>query len=173
MIEQPPVVQPPVVRPQRMEQPPHPRLARMRVLSRLLDNSIPLPGGYRIGLDPIIGLIPIAGDFLTSTMSVYLIYEAARMGLRKRVLARMAGNVILESLVGTAPVLGDLFDAVWKANARNMRLVENHYSPAHPERTLAGLAAAFILGLLAFWALMIGAIYLMVQFIASLFAKFV
>jgi hypothetical protein len=168
-MDRPPNVQT-VARPERMEPPRNPRLARMRFLSRLLDNSIMLPGGYRIGLDPIIGLIPLLGDFLASTLSFWLIYDAARLGIRKRVLARMAGNVLVETLFGAVPVLGDLADAAWKANARNMRLVELHYSPGNRERSFASMAAAFLLALLMFWALLLGGMYLGFQFLVWLFS---
>jgi hypothetical protein len=135
----------------RIEYPPNPRLQRMRALSRLLDNSILLPGGYRIGLDPIIGLLPGAGDFIAAALSIWIIYDAARLGVRKRVLGRMIGNVILESVVGSVPVLGDLFDAAWKANARNLKLVEVNFSPATQPRSfreIFGILAATLLMIL-------------------------
>src|SRR6478672_8887956 len=91
----------------RIVQPPNRRLGRMRFLSRLLDNCILLPGGYRIGLDPIIGLLPAVGDFLTATLSVWLIYDAARLGISKRSLFKMGANVLFDSVAGSLPVLGD------------------------------------------------------------------
>lgn len=172
-MNQPPIVPqviPPSARPERIEAPPNPKLARMRFLSRLLDNSIALPGGYRIGLDPIIGLIPWLGDFVASLFSAWIIFDAARLGLQKRVLARMAANVILESLVGTVPVLGDIFDAAWKANARNMQLVELHYSPALRPRSVRGMAAVFLAALFCFYAAIFTAAYLMFRGILSLFS---
>jgi len=155
---------------QRIEIPPSPRLARMRWLSRLLDNSIALPGGYRIGIDPIIGLVPGIGEFISSTMSAWLIYDAARLGLKKRVLARMTANVLLESVAGSVPVLGDVADAVWKANARNMRLVEQHYSPAQPGRSRRKLAGIFIAVLLAIYGTFALALYLAFRLVMSLFS---
>ena len=169
-MDHPPVIQTRSVRPEKIEPPSNPRLARMRFMSRLLDNSILLPGGYRIGLDPIIGLIPGIGDFIASTLSFWLIFDAARLGMKKRVLARMAGNVLVETLFGTIPLLGDLVDAAWKANARNMQLVEKHYSPANRERSFASLALVSLLALMALWAILLGALYLVFRFIASLFA---
>src|SRR5690606_12252594 len=104
----------------KIEHPANPPLQRMRALSRLLDNSIRLPGGYRIGACPLIGLIPAAGDLIASALSFWIIYDAALLGLPKRILLKMVGNVIVEAIVGSIPGLGDLFDAAWKANARNM-----------------------------------------------------
>jgi len=78
----------------------------------------------------------VVGDFVGAAFSFYIIYEAARMGIPKRVLLRMCGNVLVETLVGEIPILGDIFDAVWKANVRNFRLIELHHRPTQPERSL-------------------------------------
>jgi hypothetical protein len=102
------------------------RIQRLRRLAGLLDDSIPLPGGYRIGLDPIIGLIPGLGDVIGAIFSAYIIYEAHSLGTPRSVLLRMMGNVALETLVGTIPILGDLFDAVFKANLRNLELLAQY-----------------------------------------------
>jgi hypothetical protein len=134
-------------RAERIEIPVSRRLDRMRGLSRLLDTAFMLPGGFRIGIDPIIGLIPGIGDFIASSLSVWFLYDAARLGVRKRILALMVLNVMMEAAVGTIPVLGNIADAVWKANARNMALVEKHYRPGMQERSLFKLAA-FVIGTL-------------------------
>ena len=157
-------------RPTRIVAPVAKRLERMRFLSRLLDNSILLPGGYRIGLDPLIGLVPAVGDFLAATLSTWLIYDAARLGISKRTLARMTGNVIMESAIGAVPLLGDLFDAVWKANARNLALVEAEYAPTLKERPFGRIAFALIALLLAIWGILFFAIFLMVRFVQALFS---
>lgn len=144
----------------RIDYPANPRLQRMRALSRFLDNSILLPGGYRIGADPLIGLIPAAGDLIAAGLSFWLIYDAALLGLPGRVLGKMLGNVVVEMIVGSIPGLGDLFDAAWKANARNMRLVDLYYSPTlkpRSERAIFGMMAG-IGGLL--FLLWIGAVFL-------------
>ena len=138
------------------------RLQRLRALSRLLDSAFPLPGGYRIGLDGIIGLIPGFGDIAGSIASSYIIVESARLGASTATLLRMAMNVLVESLVGLVPFLGDLFDIVWKANEKNMALMEKQLAadpPASSPETrlkatvfiilvlmLAGVAAIAYLG---------------------------
>ena len=114
---------------ERIVYPPNPRLERIRFLANLLDACILLPNGYRIGIDPILGLIPGVGDLIGAGLSLYLVREAAKLGIPKRILLRMVGNVALETLIGIVPVLGDLFDAAWKANLRNLRLIELHYAP--------------------------------------------
>jgi hypothetical protein len=101
------------------------RLGHLRELSRLFDSSIPVPGtDYRIGLDPILGLLPVVGDVPGATVSAYIVAEAAGMGVPRATLARMLFNLVVDAVVGSVPVAGDLFDAVWKANQRNVALLE-------------------------------------------------
>ncbi len=132
--------------------------ARIKRLAWLLDNSIRLPGGYRIGLDGIIGLVPGLGDVLAAALSCYIVVSAVRLGTPASVVVRMLGNVLLELVLGAVPVLGDLFDFAWKANARNARLVEAHLS--EPQRTryrsrwlVGGVAAALLVALAFFFAM--------------------
>ena len=117
-------------RAERIVYPTDTRLERLRFLANLLDSCIVLPGGYRIGIDPILGLIPVVGDLLGAGLSLYLVREAAKLGIPKWIVVRMLANVGIETLIGFVPVLGDLFDAAFKANIRNLRLLELHYSPA-------------------------------------------
>jgi hypothetical protein len=154
---------------ERIQYPVSSRLARMRALSRLMDNSITLPGGYRIGIDPLLGLLPGIGDFLASTLSLWLIYDAARLGIQKRILMRMVVNVLFDTLTGSIPVLGDIVDATWKANARNMRLVEMNYGPATRERPLAKLIGVFLLAAVCIYGALFTVLYLIVQAVLSLF----
>lgn len=103
------------------------RLARIRTLTRLLDSSIPIPGtGRTLGLDPLLGLVPWVGDAVGAAVSGWLIWQSARLGAPLAVLARMLWNVAVETLLGVVPVLGDLFDAAWKSNTRNLALLEAH-----------------------------------------------
>lgn len=103
---------------------------QMERLARLMDSAIRLPGGFRIGLDGIIGLVPGIGDAIGLVISSYLIGKAARMGASRHVLLRMTGNVVLETLVGSVPLVGDIFDFAFRANNRNMRLLQRHQSDA-------------------------------------------
>ena len=103
------------------------RTRRVRMLGKLLDNSIPIPGtGWKIGLDPIIGLIPGIGDLVGAALSGYIILEAARANASTLTLARMLMNVGIDTVVGAVPALGDVFDAAWKANTKNVALLERH-----------------------------------------------
>ena len=108
----------------------HPKLAviqRLRKLTRLMDNAIAIPGTkFRFGLDPILGLLPGAGDLIGTALSAYIVIEALRLGLPRETLGKMVGNILLESVVGTVPVVGDWFDFAWKANVKNLELIETH-----------------------------------------------
>lgn len=109
-------------------------LNRIRRLSRLMDTAIRIPGiGIRIGLDPIIGLIPGAGDLVSTGFSAYIIYLATRFRLPAKVVRRMLFNIGLEAVVGTVPLVGDLFDALYKSNVRNLALLEQHLQAVEPE----------------------------------------
>ena len=101
---------------------------RLHKLSRLMDTSIRLPGGYRIGWDGIIGLVPGVGDVVGMGISSYIILGAARAGASKPTLLKMVLNVATESVIGAIPVLGDVFDLVFRSNSRNMTLLENQLS---------------------------------------------
>ena len=102
-------------------------LARARTLTRVLDSAARVPGtSFRFGLDPLLGLIPGLGDMTGAALSAYLVLLASRHGAPKAVIMRMLGNVAVDAAVGTVPVLGDLFDAGWKANTRNLALLERH-----------------------------------------------
>lgn len=102
------------------------RLVRLRNISTLMDSRFEGPMGFRFGLDGIIGLIPVLGDFAGRAVSLYIIYEAAMIGCGPSVLLRMGLNVLVESLVEWIPILGNIFDFVWKANNKNMALIETH-----------------------------------------------
>ncbi len=103
------------------------RLARLRRLAWIMDGAFRLPGSkFRFGLNSLIGLPPVAGDALLGAISLYIVYEGYRLGLSRADLARMVGNVAVETAMGTVPVVGDLFDVAFKANLRNLAIIEQH-----------------------------------------------
>ena len=109
-------------------------LNRIRRLSRLMDTAIGIPGTrFRIGLDPILGLVPGAGDLVSTAFSAYIIFLAARFGLPRELLGKMLLNIGLETVVGSVPLLGDWFDAYYKSNMRNLALLEEHLQAEEPE----------------------------------------
>lgn len=124
-----------------------PAVARARALTRLLDDAIVVPGTrFRIGLDPILGLVPGIGDLVGGAMSAYLLLLAQRAGAPTSVLVRMLGNLGIDTIVGAVPFLGDLFDAGWKANRRNLTLVERYLdAPVATRRASRWFVAGAIL----------------------------
>jgi hypothetical protein len=101
-------------------------LKRLRWLANFLDTAVRLPGGFRFGADTFIGLAPVAGDFATAAIACYFVYEGKRLGLPRSVLVKMAGNVVLDIALGATPLIGDLADTWFKANVRNLAIIERH-----------------------------------------------
>jgi hypothetical protein len=102
------------------------RLARIDALATLLDTAFIVPGtNVRFGFDALIGLVPGIGDAITTAMSLYIVHEARQLGVPRYLLVRMLGNVALDGIVGAVPLLGDAFDVMWRANRRNVRLLQD------------------------------------------------
>jgi hypothetical protein len=125
-------------------------LAHARTITRLLDSVVRVPGtSFRFGLDPIVGIIPGLGDVAGAALSGYVVLLASRMGAPTSVLVRMLGNVALDTAVGTVPLLGDLFDAGFKSNTRNLALLERHLgSPVETRRASRAIVWLTLLALL-------------------------
>lgn len=137
------------------------RVERLHALARVLDTAFVVPGtSFRFGLDALIGLIPGVGDLVGAGLSGYILFEAARLGAPKSVLLRMGWNIAVETVVGAVPFLGDLFDAAYKANKRNMRLLDRHLGePVVVHRSSRWIVIAI---LAAVGLLLIGAVVLFV-----------
>lgn len=104
-------------------------LGRMQSVANLLDTAFVLPGTkQRVGIDAIIGLIPGLGDVLTTILSTYVIWEARNLGVSRLALARMITNLAVHAAIGSVPLIGDLFDAFFRVNQRNMRIVHSQLS---------------------------------------------
>lgn len=101
------------------------RLRRLRRVARLLDSEFRIPGTrWRFGLDPVIGLVPGVGDAASAVLSLWIIAESRRLGAPSGTLTRMLLNVLTDTVAGSIPVVGDAFDAGYKANLRNLALLE-------------------------------------------------
>lgn len=102
-------------------------LLRLEQFAHLMDTAFVIPGtNRRVGIDALIGLVPVVGDVAGLVLSSYIVYEARRLGVPKWLLARMALNVAFDGVVGSVPLAGDIFDAAFKANRRNVRLLRRH-----------------------------------------------
>jgi hypothetical protein len=110
---------------------------RIEGMERLLERGFTVPGtGIAIGLDAVVGLIPVVGDAIGAALGAYLVWEARNLGLPKWKLWRMVGNVAFDAAVGAVPVAGDLFDFAFRSNTRNMKIVRAHLDKHHPETRL-------------------------------------
>lgn len=101
-------------------------LRRMQIVANVLDTAFVIPGTkQRVGVDAIVGLVPGVGDVLTTILSSYIIWEARNLGVSRVALARMLANLGIHAAVGSLPLIGDVFDAFFRVNQRNMRIVRS------------------------------------------------
>ena len=101
------------------------KLIRLKRLSERLDNTFTIPGTkYKIGIEALIGAVPIIGDLIGGILASYIMYSGMKMGAPPRIITRMAVNIAIDFAIGSIPIIGDLFDLVWKANKKNVELIE-------------------------------------------------
>ncbi len=146
-----------------------PTLRRLREMSRLLDKVVTIPGiRLHIGLDPIIGLMPIAGDFLGMLLSTYIVLEAARLGAPGPTLGRMALNVIVDGTVGSIPIFGDLFDFAWTANEYNIKLLEDYLKfPSRRKKADSWFILILLAGLLVFAIVLVAVAVIVIRLLLT------
>lgn len=108
------------------------RLVALRKVSQLLDSAFVVPGtSYRIGLAPVLGLVPGLGDLVSPLFAIAVLWQARALGVPRVVQLRMLFNVAIDAVVGAVPIVGDLIDVGWKANDRNMTLLERYAYEEH------------------------------------------
>jgi hypothetical protein len=138
-------------------------IADLRTLAVALDSKFRGPFGWRFGWDGIIGLIPVAGDAVTNTLSLYIIARAAMLDCPPAILLRMLLNLLVENVVDFIPLVGNLFDFVWKANLMNLRLIEAHL--ANPQRAQVNsrwvVFLVLVVLLLIFIGTVVGSIFIL------------
>lgn len=136
-------------------------------IAKLMDSQFRIPGtGFRFGLDGLIGLIPGVGDLSTFAVSAYMLTIMAKNGASGFVLARMIVNVLLDAAIGSIPLLGDLFDMVFKSNLRNLRLMQQHYREGRHRGSAWKVIVPVLLILLL---IVIGFIWLTYELLSYLF----
>ena len=110
---------------------------RLEALELLLERAFVIPGiNRKVGLDALVGLIPVVGDLFAAALGSYLIWEARNLGMPKWKLLRMAGNIAFDTALGAVPLAGDAFDLLFRSNTRNLRIVMRHLDRHHPETTI-------------------------------------
>ena len=106
---------------------------RVEAMEAVLEGLFVIPGtNRRVGLDSLVGLIPVVGDIATAAMGAWIVWEARNLGMSKWQLTRMAANVGVDTLVGAIPFAGDLFDFLYKSNTKNLRIIRKHLDRHHP-----------------------------------------
>jgi hypothetical protein len=116
-----------------MSREPHAVRQRVEALELLLERSFHIQGTkVPIGLDSIVGLVPVLGDVVTAAMGAYMVWEARNLGMSKFQLMRMAANVGIDTALGAIPFAGDLFDFIWRSNSKNLRIIKKHLDKHHP-----------------------------------------
>ena len=117
-------------------------IARITLVANLMDSAFLIPGlNRRVGLDAVLGLVPGIGDALSAAISSYIIWEARQLGLPRWKIARMIGNVAVDTAIGAIPFAGDVFDVVFKSNQRNLRIIHEHLgTPKRGPKEIDGTA---------------------------------
>ena len=106
---------------------------RIEAMEAVLEGLFVIPGtNRRVGLDSIVGLVPVVGDIATAAMGAWIVWEARNLGMSKWQLTRMAANVGVDTLVGAIPFAGDIFDFLYKSNSKNLRIIRRHLDRHHP-----------------------------------------
>ena len=146
------------------------RVAGIRTLAKMLDSAVKIPGtGIRFGAESVFGLIPVVGDVAGAALSGYIVLASARLGAPASTIVRMMVNIGIDTVVGSVPILGDMFDVGWRANMRNVELLDSHLVGAPGAKKANRLVTAAVL--LALALLAIGAVWLsvaIIRFIAGL-----
>ncbi|HEY9090925.1 DUF4112 domain-containing protein [Parasphingorhabdus sp.] len=113
---------------------------RVEAMEKVLERAFVIPGIKQpVGLDALVGMIPVVGDIVTAIMGAYIVWEARNLGMSKWQITRMAANVGIDTALGAIPLAGDVFDFFWRSNTRNLRIIRKHLDKHHPgTRTIEG-----------------------------------
>jgi hypothetical protein len=144
------------------------KLQHLRKISDLWDRSLGIPGTrFSVGLESIVGLLPVGGDVIGILLSAYILFHAVQLRLPREVLLKMLFNILLDGVVGSIPIVGDIFDTTWKANTRNVNMLEAHFrEPVKSKKphkwfliALFGVVILVVIGLISLGVLVIQSIF--------------
>lgn len=145
------------------------RLKWVDYMARIMDNQFKLPGtNFRFGLDPILGLLPVAGDLASFAMSATIILTIARHGASGKLVVLMLINLAIDTVVGSVPILGNIFDFAFKANERNVRLLRRHYEEGKYQGSGKGIFIAAVVAVLVVLLLLLWAMWELIEWLYHL-----
>ena len=145
------------------------RLKWVNSMARLMDDQFVLPGTkFRFGLDPLLGLLPVAGDLASFAMSASIVLTIARYGASGKVVALMLVNLALDTIIGSVPVLGNIFDFAYKANDRNVKLLHRHYEEGKYQGSGKNILVAAAVGILVIFLLLLWGMWELLEWMYQL-----
>jgi hypothetical protein len=145
-------------------------MKRLDRLAWALDSAVPLPGGFRLGLDGLIGLVPVVGDGVTALLSSYVIGEGVRNGAPKSVILKMLGNLLVDTVIGAIPFFGDLFDVVNRSNYKNVNLLRGYLDqPVEVKRASLLWVAMVIVSVISIIRACLWAFFVVLTWLIGLF----
>jgi hypothetical protein len=146
------------------------KLRWVEQIAYLLDEKFRIPGtNFRFGLDPILNLIPVAGDLSGFALSAALILTMAKNGASGKIVALMAVNAMLDLTIGAIPILGQIFDFTYKANSKNIRLLKEHYEEGRHQGSGKGVWATALIVLILLFVLFLFVIWKVLEWAIGLF----
>ncbi|MDX5348333.1 MAG: DUF4112 domain-containing protein [Hymenobacteraceae bacterium] len=146
------------------------KLRWVEQVSKLMDSQFRIPGtNFRFGLDPILGFVPVAGDMTSFLVSATLILTMVKYGASRKVIILMVLNVAADTIIGSIPIIGNLFDFFYKANERNMRLLRGHYTEGKYRGSGTGIVIIVIVSLLLLFVLLLWGLWELVEYVYHLF----
>lgn len=147
------------------------RLKWVEHMVKLMDNQFRFPGtNFRFGLDPILGFVPVAGDLASFAISASIVLTMARHGASGKLVVLMLLNIVLDALIGSIPVLGNIFDFFYKANERNVRMLKAHYEDGRYQGSGRNVVVAVLIGIVVIFVLLVWALWELAEWIYQVLA---
>ena len=138
----------------------------LELLSKALDSKFKI-GNFRFGYDGLIGLIPVAGNAVTMSLSIYIVFRALLMKYPSTIIIKMTSNILIENIIGVIPIIGNIFDFFWKSNLKNMRLMQQY--DTHPEKTVRSTKLKLSILVIFLIGLFILSLFIVIWITAAIF----